>query len=465
MQKSIQTLLESSKKILIVAPHNWHGDEITATLALQSALQSIQKEVIAVGPSEKPFTFSYLDTQSVRDELPESQNFVISLDTTKSKTKKIKYRTTDTNVEILIIPESGSFSESDLSVRKGISDLDLIITLGVDRLEALGALFESHAQLFTSTPILNISVSQNNDFFGTLNLVDTNKSSLCEVLFELFSTSEYFNTVLSKDIATLLLTGIIDNTGRFLDPKTKKSSFHAASKLYALGADQDNIIENLFKKKKLSTLKAWGEILKNIDVDSFHRISWTSLNQTELQSTHSTPNEVLSMNDELLRYIQNVDLSVFFIEYPDSTLIQIRSNTLQISMKELNIFLGGNGILQKNGLDFQVPHKKIIEIEYDFLKLLLDFQNNRLNLDPNIPLEKVNIFHTIEPKTNHQKIESHNSPSTPVAPEVIPFELFDLQNTETESPSEPNPKKETPTEESTPSKPNLANSNLPNWLQ
>jgi nanoRNase/pAp phosphatase (c-di-AMP/oligoRNAs hydrolase) len=429
-QQSLQTLFDSSKKILLIAPSHWEGDHITALLALQSVFQSLQKEVLAIGPSDKPFAFSSLDTSSVLTDLPESQNFIISLDTTKNKTQKIKYRTTETSVEILVIPESGSFSESDVSIRKGISDLDLIVTLGADNLEDLGPVFDAHATIFTNTPIVNFSISANNEFFGTFNIVDANKSSLCEIIFEFLNTHEDFAKTITPDIATLLLTGIIDNTSRFLDPKTKKSSFYAASQLYSLEADQDSIIERLFKQKKLSTLKAWGEILKNLEIDPVHKLSWTSINQDEFQATQSTPEEVSSLNDELLRHVKNTDLSVFFIEQEGSIRIQIRSNNAHVHFENLNAFLGGNGKLHKNGLDFVISDKKTIEIEYDFLKLLLDYQNEQLGLDPNTPLQKMNVFQTVATdveKTTASAPLSQNK--VPKAPQVIPFELFDVHQT------------------------------------
>lgn len=435
--------LKKHNKILLLASKNWSGDDICSILALKKILQALGKEVTAIGPENKPSKFSFLKTQGIIDpDLPSEGSFIISLDTQKNKVEKIQYRMLDDEVEILVIPQKGNFSSQDVSFRKGFEDIDMILTLGVESFKDIPKIYEKHTEIFSQFPVLNLSRSFSNEFFGDLNWVDTKKSSLCEMVYEMCQKDEELKSQLTPEVTTLLLTGLVANTESFLDRSTNKNSLYTASDLQRLGADQSEVIEQLFKKKKLSTLKAWGKVLEKLEIDPLHKIAWSSIDRADFFSAKASFEDIVDFNDELVRHVKDSDLTVLFIEKDEDTQIQIRSNNPLIDFEDLSSFLGGAGKKTKHGRDITVRNKKIIEVEYDFLELLLAYQKERLSIPSQEPLQKMNITQKVQKETKEKK----SSPKDFSSLEKIPFEIIsgsekkEWEDLPTQSP--PPPKKE-----------------------
>ena len=66
---------------------------------------------------------------------------------------------------------------------------------------------------------------------------------------------------ITKEVATALLTAMIDSTRSFTSDSVKPHTLKTASKLMALGADRQYIIHNLYRTKTIGSLKLWGQAL------------------------------------------------------------------------------------------------------------------------------------------------------------------------------------------------------------
>ncbi len=457
-------LIEESQKIAIIAPTHWNGDILTSMLALQSVIQSMKKEVFSFGPETKPFQFSYLNTDSILHSVPDKNNLIISLNTTQNRVKKLQYRTLDDCVEILIVPESGSLNETDISFRKGLFDIDLIITLGAHTKEDLGVFFEENTQLFQTTPVLNISTSSENEFFGTLNYVDIQKSSLGEMICDILLSHKETENLITPEIATFLLTGIIEQTESFLDSKTKSHTFHIASKLYNKGADHTDVINRLFKTKKFSTLRSWGDILETLNTDPIHKIAWSTLSHNTIQNYNGNRESIDEINQILLPYIRDIEISILFLETKNTTHISLQSQSPSLDTQKLNMFLGGKGISQKNGLMFIIENKKINDIHDQFLRLITEYQKQRHNIDKAIPLTPAVVEEKKVPTMPKNKTPEIPQPTTPKAPVSIPFEVLPAQK---ESSTDTQREKTEPIVQSlkTNKPSDTSNPTLPDWLR
>ncbi|MCF7918017.1 hypothetical protein K9L27_03405 [Candidatus Gracilibacteria bacterium] len=423
-----QTLgfLTRSAKVLLVAPERIEADEAAAVFALQKILIKAGKEVLAVSTGKVPKNLSFLHANKVfRDELGEDGDFVLSIATNNTKVDKVKYVIKENSVDVLISPKKGYFTPSDVSFGQSAGKFDAILALGVESLESLGELFESHTELFTTTPLINISVSPNNEFFGKVNVVDPSRSSVSEIVFELFQKDQVLLPLVDKDIATCLLTGIIARTESFLDPVTTPTSFEAAALLQSMGADQSEIIEHIFKKKSLPTLKVWGRVLGNLELDMIHRIGWSAISKADFELADASPDDTGAMIDELLRYTKGSELMVLFIEDKKQTTIQVRSSNGNINFSDLQNFLGGSGKLVRNGLDFEVEKKSLAEIQYQMLRLMVDFQKKRLQIPAEVEIQKteIGIDETIHPSQTELPLMKRSEPAvSPTPPAEIPFD-------------------------------------------
>jgi len=254
-----------------------------------------------------------------------------------------------------------------------------------------------------------------------VNLVDPSKSSVCEIIYELIRSTEPLRNHLDKELATVLLAGIVSRTGSFQEPATTASAFEIAAKLQELGARQADIIDNLFKMKQLPTLKIWGRILGNLEMDSVHRIAWSGLAKADFELAEADSDQVENMTEELLRHTKGAELVALFIEQKKCSIVQIRSGNPNIDFMQLQRTLGGEGELVPHGIDLTIPKKTVAEIQFEILRLIMSFQKTRLHIPEEIELQKMELGETQNPiQTELPMTDIPNVSPTP--PAKIPFE-------------------------------------------
>jgi phosphoesterase RecJ-like protein len=207
----------------------------------------------------------------------------------------------------------------DVSFSTSRPKFDLIIVLDSPDLERLGSLYDQFTDLFYETPILNIDHHASNDYFGKVSWVDLTATSTCEMLVSLLESlsgsSELGNKkLLTEDIATALLTGIITDTGSFQIANTTPKSFTVAAQLVAAGARQQEIIKHIFKTKPLSTLRLWGKVLTKIVEEQDPAFVWSVVSSQDLADVQATSSELTGVIDELLKSAPNVDFAILFSE-------------------------------------------------------------------------------------------------------------------------------------------------------
>ena len=290
----ITALLEKSQKILLLTHAKADCDGLGSALASYLVLKELGKDVTIATNDPAPENLNFLPSVDIlQNSLAGSADFIITVDTAKTSIDKIKYNVEGDKVNIVITPKSGSFSENDVSFVHGKNKYDLIFVLDTGNLEHLGPIYDRNIEMFYETPVINIDHHSSNTDFGHVNLVDATAASATEILYKYLAYLEkkYDKKLITEDVATLLLAGIITDTGSFQHANTSPRSMETASKLLDLGARQQEIIKNIYKTKKLSTLKLWGIILSKIQVDPVHRIVWSTISKEDFQEADADPDE------------------------------------------------------------------------------------------------------------------------------------------------------------------------------
>lgn len=421
--EQVIAFLRRAQKICITLPEKFSGDDICGLLALKKMLESSGKDVTAVAPGPFPSNLEFVGGKaSLAQGLGEDSDFIISVSTDQAKVDRVKYSVKENSVDILISPKSGFFSERDVTFSQSEGGFDLIVVLGAEKLESLGKTFEEHTQLFATVPIVNISVSPSNDFFGRVNLTDVSRSAVCEVLFDLFQSTEPFSGFIDEDIATLLLAGIIERTGSFQEPGTTASAFEAASGLQARGAAQSDIIEHLFKMKSLPTLKIWGRVLGNLEFDPVHKVIWSGIGKADFELAEAESTDIEDMTGELLRHMKGAELAVLFIEEKSGARVSLRSSAPNINFSELNRALGGAGEMVTHGLDFFLEKRTLAEIQFQLLQLVIDFQKRRLHIPEDVEIQKEELLQADPAQTSFLPQKTEGPTISPTPPANIPFD-------------------------------------------
>lgn len=317
MEKNVeQQILEQLKKagkILIVLPENLSADALSAGLALRLFLEKQQKDVTVACSGLVPAHLKFLPgTEVVQSVMPGGKSLVVSLNTVSKKLEELSYQKTDGKVNIYLKSQGEEFDEKDISFSKENAPLDLIIALAGRSLEDFGEIFEKAADKFFETPKVNIDCQSANEYFGAINLVDLTATSVSEILTELMQ--KYEQELMDEDIATCLLSGIIEKTSSFQHVITTPRAFLKASELVALGGRQQEIVKNIFKTKSLALIKLLGRALAKIKFIQEISVAYAPISQTDFEKTGASSSEVLGVLRELIDNLNGNNIFAILFE-------------------------------------------------------------------------------------------------------------------------------------------------------
>ncbi len=375
-------LIKRSNRILVLPSSPPDGDSIGSAIALYIALKKLQKEVTVICGDPVPDVFDFLpNVKMVGNKLISSSDFIITLDCKRVKTDKIKNFIEDDKVNIIITPKEGNFSENDISFTKGKIDYDLIITTDCAELNQLRGIYENNIELFHQLPILNIDHHISNTHFGKINYVDIMASSATELILPILEelTKSEGIDLIDEDIATLLLTGIITDTGSFQNANTTPRAFERASRLIAYGARQQEIIQYVYKTKQLSQLKLWGRVLSKIQTDEKHHIVWSVVSQQDFRDTGSLEEETGDIIDELMTNAPGAEIVILMKEKKEGGIsVSIRTTTPTVDAAKIAEEFGGGGHTQAAG--FRMEDVPLMDAEYKVINVVRQYQAKRLNI-------------------------------------------------------------------------------------
>ncbi|MBU1167117.1 hypothetical protein KKC60_01770 [Patescibacteria group bacterium] len=300
-QHAAKELIEKSQKILLVTKEHPSDDSVGSLLAMGLVLEKLGKEIDLVTHGPVASNLAFLSKhESISQNIETAENLVISLDISKTKVSQFSYDFDNDGhkLNIFITPEDGKYDPSHISTVNQGSVYDLIFIIDSLTLEALGPLYENNKKVFFETPIINIGAFREARGFGEVNLISEKAASTAEVVFGLieFLGEEY----LDKNVATGLLSGIISKTRSFQSQVTTPQVFNVAASLVSAGADQQKIVQNLFKNKSLNLLKLWGRALSRVEYNPESKIVVTRISKDDFSLTSTKPSDLRGLEEELL---------------------------------------------------------------------------------------------------------------------------------------------------------------------
>lgn len=383
-QQHVIDLIKRSERILVLPSSPPDGDSLGSAIALYQALRKLDKAVTVLCSDPVPEVLQFLpNIKVVGNKLISSNDFIITLNIAGNNIKQIKSSVEDDKVNIIITPnKDGQVSENDISFNRGEMSYDLIITVDCAELSQLRSVYENHIQMFHKIPVINIDHHVSNNHFGKINYVDIMSSSTTELLMPMLEElgRQTETKLIDEDIATLLLTGIITDTGSFQNANTTPRSFEVASDLIAYGARQQEIIQYIYKTKQLSQLKLWGRVLSKIQTDEKYRIVWSTVSQQDFRDTGSSEDETGDIIDELMTNAPGAEVIVLIKEKEGQGIsCSIRTTNAAVDGSAIAEHFGGGGHTQAAG--FRLSDIELLEAEYKIIKHIRKYQSERLGLD------------------------------------------------------------------------------------
>lgn len=134
---------------------------------------------------------------------------------------------------------------------------DLAISVDCGTYKRLG--FE----LDSNIPLINFDHHKSNNSFGAVNIVDPQKSSTAELVFEFFKHNGLYIT---KDSATALYVGIYDDTLAFSLGRCDEKTFEKINFLVECGASPSEIANKLLRRDSLAKYRIIPKVLDSLEL-------------------------------------------------------------------------------------------------------------------------------------------------------------------------------------------------------
>lgn len=267
-----------------------------------SLLEHYQGKVAAVSPSHVPSQLQFLPGSSQVTMSPTLQPDVVVDIAGPETVLEARPEPLRGGVRVhLTLPAGVTIQRDAVEVYVRSLPYDTVIVFGAEDLEALGALFTSHADFFYSTPVINIDHRPSNEQFGTVNVVDITASSVAEVTYELLTALP--GTEVSANIATCLYAGIVAATDSFQHPNAKPQAFRLAAELMNKKADKEIVIQHLVKTKPLHLLKLTGRLYARLQHDEPGGLFWSILRPHDFTESGATAEHIPDVMHELTNNI------------------------------------------------------------------------------------------------------------------------------------------------------------------
>lgn len=160
------------------------------------------------------------------------------------------------------------------------------------------------------------------DEYGDIQWVDTEASSVSEMIYELYTYGRAEGWKMNAAAARLLYAGIVGDTGRFMFSSTTNKTFQYAADLVTYSFDRSELYADLYRERDtISRLK--GYILQQFEL-SRSGVSSVKLTKDILKKYDVTPSETSTLVN-VLSSVDGIKAWVFFIEEEDTIRVRFRS--------------------------------------------------------------------------------------------------------------------------------------------
>ena len=228
---------------------------------------------------------------------------------------------------------------------------DLCIVVDASGLDRLGALYETHTDLFAAVPLIDIDHHVTNDRFGVANVVDSGAASTTEVLALLL---ERMTVPLDVPAATCLLAGVMTDSLSFQTESTTPRTLRVAASLVERGAPLSGIAFQLFRQRPRSSAILYSKALGTLQFAAGGRIAWIEVTREMVES--AGPGADSGGLSGFCGSIQGVDVGFQIEEGADGRIYAgLRSQSVDVAAVAAE--LGGGGHVRAAGCQFQPPAK------------------------------------------------------------------------------------------------------------
>ncbi|WP_394020136.1 DHH family phosphoesterase [Anaerococcus cruorum] len=159
-----------------------------------------------------------------------------------------------------------------------------------------------------------------------LNIIHPDAPATCQLVYEIINK---LDLPLDEKTASLLFTGIVTDTGRFMYYDTNRETFDVAGKLIDAGADKDFIYQALYQNKPIKTLKFETDLIANAEFMGNKVFAIASKDKVDEFGVQMGDSEHVV---NILRDLEGIEVSMLLKEYGNGEYkVSMRSKDIDIA--------------------------------------------------------------------------------------------------------------------------------------
>ncbi len=292
--EEISRLIEDNNNFIITAHETPDGDAIGSECAMNLFLERLNKKSYIINADPMAKKYSFLDP--------------------------------DNRVSVL----------SEVQIPDNLSEYTLLI-LDTNDIENIGEVSKEILPYVGRYFI--IDHHESDDEIISNNLIESNASSTCEIIYDLISS---MNVKMDMSIANAIYVGIVYDTGSFIYPKTTAKTFLIAHELVKTGVNPNYIYSKIYESNSISALKLQSKVLSSLELYYGQKVAVQTMLKEDLEecSAHYEESDTL-INIPLKS--EAIKVSVFFKENEDGILRCSLRSKGNIDVAEIAQSYGGGG--------------------------------------------------------------------------------------------------------------------------
>ena len=185
---------------------------------------------------------------------------------------------------------------------------ELIISFDAASLDQLWYSYKNNINIFNNTNFVVIDHHKTNPWFWSVNIVNSEYSSTCELTFDIISKLD-LEKYMSPKIATSLISWIYTDTNIFYNSNTTSNTHYVTWKLMDYWADFRKPYYEFYKKKTFSQSKLWWEIMANhMKISENWKVVWATVSKDLFEKTWANERQLTWLISEFFANIEWVEI-------------------------------------------------------------------------------------------------------------------------------------------------------------
>ncbi|MCP4649993.1 MAG: bifunctional oligoribonuclease/PAP phosphatase NrnA [PVC group bacterium] len=304
IKKQILDAIKKHERFLISTHINPDGDAIGCQLAMAKMLKAMGKSVRIINNDPVPKNYMFL---------PDSKDI-----------------------------------ECYCDVRGSDVQFDAVIIVDCPGLERIGKVRE----LLKNGYVISIDHHISNAPFGDINWADAEASSVGEMIYDLYKSSD---VVLGDLVALFLYVSIMTDTGSFRYSNTTNRTHEIIAELLKFNVKPKEIYAYIYENKSFAEIKLLGEALNTLQRSEDGKIAWIKVSRDMFKRNGLTSESTEDFIDRV-RMIDGVEVAIFLRELEDVAGVKIsfRSKS-DVNVNEIAGAFGGGGHAAASGCVIDKP--------------------------------------------------------------------------------------------------------------